>query len=151
MNELIRVATAELVRFLSAHLPDVSDKWWEDHVVDKLSFQQQRMVQERKYERLEQLDLADLLRVLDQNWFELRNRLQLPQEGRNCVREFQTVRNNWAHASIEQTPASDTYRATDTLDRLLNMLRREPSKISLKRKRLKAAMNQQFRTSVIVC
>ena len=111
MNELIRVATTELVRFLSAHLPDFSDKWWEDHVVDKLSFQQQRMVQERNYERLEQLDLAALLRVFDQNWFALRNRLQLPREGRNWVKEFQTVRNNWAHGSMEQTPASDTYRA----------------------------------------
>ena len=34
---------------------------------------------------------------------------------------------------------------------VLNMLRRKPSKIPLKRKRLKAAMNPQFRTSVIVC
>ena len=34
---------------------------------------------------------------------------------------------------------------------VLNMLRREPSKISLKRKRLKAAMNQEFRSAVIVC
>ena len=34
---------------------------------------------------------------------------------------------------------------------VLNMLRREPSKTSLKRKRLKAAMNHQFRTSVIIC
>ena len=34
---------------------------------------------------------------------------------------------------------------------VLNMLRREPSKISLKRKRLKAAMNQEFRSAVMVC
>ena len=34
---------------------------------------------------------------------------------------------------------------------VLNMLRREPSKISLKRKRLKAAMNQEFRSSVMIC
>ena len=34
---------------------------------------------------------------------------------------------------------------------VLNMLRREPSKILLKRKRLKAAMNHEFRSSVIVC
>ena len=44
MNDLVRVATAELVRFLSAHLPAISDEWWEKYVVDRLSFQQQRMV-----------------------------------------------------------------------------------------------------------
>ena len=33
---------------------------------------------------------------------------------------------------------------------VLNMLRREPSKISLKRKRLKAAMSHKFRTSIII-
>ena len=81
MNDLVRVATAELVRFLSTHLPAISDEWWEKHVVDRLSFQQQRMVQERNHERLEQLDLAALLRVLDQNWFDLSGSLRLPREG----------------------------------------------------------------------
>lgn len=122
MNKLIHIATTELVRFLAKHLPAISDEWWEKHVVDRLTFQQQRIIQERNYETLEQLDLAVLLRVLDQNWFELSGSLRLPREGRNWVKEFQTVRNKWAHASMEQTPASDTYRAVDTLDRLLNML-----------------------------
>lgn len=52
MNDLVRITTAELVRFLSAHLPAMSDDWWEKQVADRLSFQQQRTVQERGHRRL---------------------------------------------------------------------------------------------------
>ena len=130
MNNLIHVATTELVRFLSAHLPAISDEWWEKHVVDRLSFQQQRMVQERNYSGLEQLDLAALLRVLDQNWFELSVSLRLPREGRHWVKELQTVRNKWAHASISETPASENFRDADTLGRLLEMLDAEEASLA---------------------
>ncbi len=34
---------------------------------------------------------------------------------------------------------------------VLNMARREPSRMSIKRKRLKAALNKEFRTKLIVC
>lgn len=122
MNNLIHVATTELVRFLAKYLPAISDEWWEKYVVDRLSLQQQRMVQERNYRKLEQLDLAALLRVLDQNWFELSGSLRLPREGRHWVKELQTVRNKWAHASMEQTTPDETFRDIDTLYRLLDML-----------------------------
>ena len=129
MNNLVRISTTELVRFLSKHLPAISDEWWEKHVVDRLSFQQQRMVQERNYRKLEQLDLAALLRVLDQNWFELSGSLRLPREGRHWVKELQTVRNKWAHASIAETPASENFRDADTLGRLLKMLDAEEASL----------------------
>jgi len=63
MTDLVRIATLELVRFLSTHLPNLSDDWWAKNVVDRVGVQQQRMVQERDFTRLEQLDLAALLRV----------------------------------------------------------------------------------------
>jgi hypothetical protein len=108
MEELIRIATADLTRFLDAHLPDLSEDWWQKHVADRLTFQQQRMVQEQGYRGLAQLDLAALLRVLDQNWYELSAKLSLPREGRNWVKELQTVRNKWAHLSAAAVPPSET-------------------------------------------
>jgi len=140
MTDLVRIATAELVRFLSTHLPALSDDWWEKHVLGRLSFQQQRTVQERDYRRLEQLDLAALLRVLDQNWFDLSGNLRLPREGRNWVKELQTVRNKWAHASIEETPASEQFRDADTLGRLLNMLDAEEASLATVEKAKSAAL-----------
>ncbi|MGD0088297.1 MAG: helicase-related protein [Planctomycetota bacterium] len=122
MNDLIRMATPELARFLNAKFPELASEWWQKHVVDRLSFQQQRMVQERGHKTLQQLDFAALLRVFDQNWYELSNVLRLPREGRTWVKELQTVRNKWAHLSAEAMPASDVYRDADTLSKLLVMI-----------------------------
>jgi hypothetical protein len=122
MNDLIQLATRELAQFLSAQLPALSEDWWNKHVVDRLSFQQQRMVQEVGLKSLQQLDFAALLRVFDHNWYELSNKLNLPREGRTWVKEMQTVRNKWAHLSAQAMPASEIYRDADTLGRLLGML-----------------------------
>ena len=87
-----------------------------------LSFQQQRFIQEQGYTSLRQLDFAALLRVLDQNWYELSRMFSLPREGRTWVKELQTVRNRWAHLSSDAMPDSERYRDADTLGRLLMMV-----------------------------
>ena len=122
MNGLIRLATVELARFLADKLPALSEDWWQKHVMECLSFQQQRIVQERGHKTVPQLDFAALLRVLDQNWQELSSALNLPREGRTWVKELQTVRNKWAHLSAEAMPAGEVYRDADTLGRLLVMI-----------------------------
>ena len=124
MHELIRTATAELAAFLATHLPAFAEGWWKTHVLDRLSFQQQRTVEERGFTRLEQLDFAALLRVLDQNWYELSQALNLPREGRTWVRELQAVRNRWAHLSVSPVSAEDLYRDSDTLERIRFSLNR---------------------------
>lgn len=129
MYDLIRVGTVELTRFLSAELPKLSAEWWQRLVVDRLSFHQQRSVQEKKHNSLQQLDFAALLRVLDQNWNELCDRLNLPREGRSWVKELQTVRNKWAHLAANSMPAGETYRDTDTLGRLLAMIGSSPASL----------------------
>jgi len=122
MNALIKLATTALEGFLSAHLPKLTSDWWQKHVIDRLSFQQQRHVQERGCTSLRDLDFAALLRVLDQNWFELSSALSLPKEARNWVKELQTVRNKWAHQSAQDVPPSEMYRDADTLERVLTIL-----------------------------
>jgi ATP-dependent helicase HepA len=53
MNELLQLATTTLMKFLATHLPKQSADWWKKHVEDRLSFQQQRIVQERGFKTLE--------------------------------------------------------------------------------------------------
>lgn len=129
MTDLIKLATSELSRFLEARLPELSPQWWDKHVLDRLTFQQQRIATERGFKAPRQLDLAGLLRVLDQNWYELSVRANLPREGRTWVKELQTVRNKWAHLSTEAMPASEIYRDADTLGRLLEILGADKSSI----------------------
>ena len=80
---MIQLATSEIARFLASTLPGLTPDWWQRHVLDRLSFQQQRTAQERRITTLRQFDLAALLRVLDQNWFELSGQLN---QGREAAR-----------------------------------------------------------------
>ena len=118
MHDLIRIATRELASFLSTHLPTLGPQWWTTHVEEELTYTQQRWVRERGLTRLDQLDLAALLRIINRNWSELARTANLPREGQDWIREFQNMRNKWAHASTEQEAVEDTYRDADTLARV---------------------------------
>jgi len=111
---------------LETWLPRLGDKWWNDCVLQRLTFQQQRSVEERRIASLASLDLAALLRVLDQNFHEIAAVHRLPRETRNWVKELQGVRNRWAHAPADGLNASDAYRDADTLARLLDAIEAPP-------------------------
>lgn len=147
MNELIQIATVELAEYLSTNLPEISAEWWQKHVVERLSFQQQRMVQERGHYTIQQLDFAALLRVFDQNWYELSSTLSLPREGRTWVKELQTVRNKWAHLSAEAMPPGEVYRDADTLERLLRMIGASQAALDAVEVRKATAVSMMARTS----
>lgn len=128
MDDLIRIATIELAAFLAKKLPDLSTDWWDTRVIESLSFQQQRMAEEREFSGLKDLDFAALIRVFDRNWYEVSLACKLPREGRNWLKELQTVRNRWAHWSAQEIAASEIYRDADTLGRVLEMIGAEPEK-----------------------
>ncbi|MBT9136327.1 MAG: RNA polymerase-associated protein RapA [Firmicutes bacterium] len=122
MIDLLRAASRDLSSFLALHLSSLSSNWWDKLVLDRLSFQQQRVAQERSFSKLEQFDFAALIRILDQNWYEIGAKVTLPREARSWLKELQTVRNKWAHLSTADLPASDVYRDADTLGRLLEAI-----------------------------
>ena len=107
----------QLVIFLKGVLPSLFDDYWNQAVVSKLSFQQRRRVEQNNNESLESLDLAALIRVLDQNWYQISMKQNLTSESRHFVKEMQTIRNRWAHAGAEGFPVDDVYRDLDTLQR----------------------------------
>lgn len=107
---------------LSVELPRLSGNWWEARVVDRLTFQQQQTVRTSKLGELKHLDLAALLRVLDQNWHELAGHLSWPKAARNWLKETQSIRNRWAHAPTTGLDTADIYRDLDTIERLMATL-----------------------------
>lgn len=122
MNELLHASGGVISRWLEAKLPALGSKWWDDNVVNRLTFQQQRLVDEKRIQSLAGLDLAAVLRILDQNWSELAGAEPLPRDARNWVKELQSVRNRWAHAPAGGVSPTDTFRDADTLERLLKVL-----------------------------
>lgn len=93
MNELLQASTGAICNMLQAWLPKLGDDWWKDCVVQRLTFQQQRSVEDRRISSLAGLDLAALLRVLDQNWHEIAAIHRLPREARTWLKELQGARN----------------------------------------------------------
>lgn len=66
-----------LIHVLNDSLPKISNDWWDALVIDKLTYQQQSLARQNNLNALEQIDLAALLRIVDQNWYELSLRLNL--------------------------------------------------------------------------
>jgi ATP-dependent helicase HepA len=122
MHDLIRIATTATCEFLEKSLPKLSSNWWDEHVIQRLSFHQSRVAEERRFSTLQQFDFAAMLRIVDQNWRELSDCMNLPREGRNWVKELMTIRNKWSHLSTEEMPPSELYRDADTLERFLLMI-----------------------------
>ncbi len=117
MSQVLQGATRELTIFLEKVLPDLFEDWWKKAVLNSLSYQQRRRMEQSSLKSLGALDLAALLRVLDQNWYQISNKLGLTSEARHFVKEMQTIRNRWAHATTEGFPIEDVYRDLDTLQR----------------------------------
>jgi len=117
ISKLLSEATRHLALFLEKALPSLFDDWWKQAVLNSLSFQQRRRMEQGNIGSLSALDIAALLRVLDQNWYQISTKLNLTSEARHFVKEMQTVRNRWAHAATEGFPLEDVYRDLDTLQR----------------------------------
>jgi hypothetical protein len=100
MFSILANETAETLRsFLASVVPEVSEEWWNNTVIPALSFQQQRLVEEKHITSLSGLDLAALLRILDKNWYDISSRRNLGSEARTWTREMQHIRNKWAHSA----------------------------------------------------
>jgi ATP-dependent helicase HepA len=115
----LAILANESQRFLADALPSLSGNWWQEKVVDQLSFQQQQQVRAQGISELSQLDLAALLRILDQNWRDLAFTRTWSSAARNWLKEAQTIRNRWAHAPSAGLEDADIYRDLDTIERLM--------------------------------
>ena len=101
VNGYLHDCSTLLIKWLGAMLPRVSNNWWQDCVIDRLSFNQRAIVDENKITKLNEFDLAALLRIADKNWYAMRDFSYLPTNERDCIRDMIVVRNRWAHLSGE--------------------------------------------------
>lgn len=121
-NNLLQKVTGCIASYLGKVLPSLFEDWWKQAVINSLSFQQQRRLAQQNINSLASLDLAALLRVLDQNWYQISSKLNLTPEARHFIKEMQTVRNRWAHTGTEGLPVDDVYRDLDTLQRFATII-----------------------------
>ncbi|MBT8162557.1 DEAD/DEAH box helicase family protein [Arthrobacter sp. GN70] len=123
MREHLTTLAALLRRFLEKELPTLGPGWWDKGVLNKLTYQQRAMVDENGWSSLDELDVAAVLRVADQNWDLFRRRNIVKWDDRNWLKEASSVRNRWAHDAPGREQGADrTYRDLDTLALLANAL-----------------------------
>lgn len=115
--EILGEVTRQTASFLTEVLPSIQKDWWQQCVLRNLGTSQLRHIERDNIKTLEKLDLAALLRVLDQNWYEISSSLKLSRESRHFVKEMQTIRNHWAHMCSEGISREDAYRDLDTIQR----------------------------------
>lgn len=107
MNTYLHTSAKLLEEWLGKLLPKTSDDWWEECVIDKLSYNQRETAKSKGFTKLGDFDLAALLRIADKSWYAMRNVAYLPTRERECIRDMMRVRNNWAHCSAV-LPGKDT-------------------------------------------
>lgn len=99
MNTYLHTSATLMEEWLGKLLPRTSDNWWEECVIEKLSYNQRETALTRGFTQLGDFDLAALLRVADKSWYAMRSVAFLPTSERECIRDMMRVRNNWAHCS----------------------------------------------------
>lgn len=110
MNTYLHTSASVLAEWLGKLLPRASESWWEECVLDKLSYNQRETARERGVTTLQDFDLAALLRIANKSWYAMRNVAFLPTRERECIRDMMRVRNNWAHVSA-MLPGKDAIMA----------------------------------------
>lgn len=97
------------------------DNWWQDGVLGTLYDDQKRdlPLSGSFGDLVDSLDIANTLRLMDLKWDEL-FRKKLTYSHRNFLKELQNTRNKWAHHGGEDFSDDDTWRALDTMARMLS-------------------------------
>lgn len=87
----------QMIKWLSSKLPKITDDWWQEMVLDNLSYLQRLHVNQHNITTLNGLDLAAILRIIDRNWFVITSQFFINNKEREKIKDMITIRNSWAH------------------------------------------------------
>lgn len=122
MNSYLHESAAALVTWLEGILPKVDDTWWDDCVLNSLSYTQREIAITKAFSKLSDFNLATLLRIANKSWYDMRTVAYLPSSEREVIREMMTVRNNWAHCSAELPGKDVVLNDLHTISTLISQL-----------------------------
>lgn len=119
MNEFMFQLNGKMGIWLNKKLPTITGNWWQELVVNNLSMIQREHVLNNGINSIDGLDLAELLRVFDRNWFVITSRFFVNNKERNNIRKMQEVRNSWAHITPNAISKEKVIADVDTIIALM--------------------------------
>lgn len=122
MNSYLHESATTLVTWLEGILPRVADTWWDDCVLNSLSYTQRELATTKAFSKLSDFDLAALLRIANKSWYDMRTVAYLPGSEREVIRKMMAVRNNWAHCSAELPGKDVVLNDLHTISALISQL-----------------------------
>lgn len=122
MNSYLHKSATTLVTWLEGILPRVADTWWDDCVLNSLSYTQRELATTKAFSKLSDFDLAALLRIANKSWYDMRTVAYLPGSEREVIRKMMAVRNNWAHCSAELPGKDVVLNDLHTISALISQL-----------------------------
>lgn len=119
MNEYIFRLNEKIGIWLVKKLPNITENWWQELVVNNLSTMQREHVLNNNITEISGLDLVELLRVIDRNWFVITSRFFINNKERANVRNMQEIRNSWAHITPNTINKKKILSDVDTIITLM--------------------------------
>lgn len=124
ITEGFQLVTVTLAPYICAQIKaQYGDEWWQKGVLDILFDTQRRDLPAKGGDEMliQSLDAQRCLILLDQHWNGL-FKAKLTRDHRNWVKELHGTRNKWAHRGLVPPSDEDTWRALDTMTRMLEQL-----------------------------
>lgn len=107
MIKYLHRASQVLVEWLGKVLPQITDDWWNECVLDRLSRRQRENAIVNGIKALSDFDLAAILQIVDRNWYGICNFISFTVSERELIRDMRRVRSNWIHCE-ETLPGKDS-------------------------------------------
>ena len=127
MDEYMFRLNAKIDGWLSKKLPQITDDWWQELVLNNLSQMQKDTMISRGITNISGLDLAALLRIVDRNWFIITSSFFINNKERANIKNMMEVRNTWAH--IAPTDISKK-RVIEDVETIMALMRVFDSSVS---------------------
>lgn len=115
MNGYMFQLSGKIGVWIEKKLPNITDNWWQELIINNLSTLQREHVINNEIKDISGLDLAELLRVIDRNWFIITSRFFINNKERGNIRKMQEVRNSWAHITPSTISKEKVLADVDTI------------------------------------